>query len=171
MCEAISIGLAAASAGMSALGSMQAGNAANDHARYQSQIAKNNATIAEQEAQDIEARGAIDIARTQRQAATFKSSQRAAAAASGVLVDTGDAALALEDTAALSAYDIAVGRTNIQRAARNARLQKQDFLNQSTLLKAQGRAAQSASRMQGAGDLLSGAGTVADKWYSWKKGQ
>jgi hypothetical protein len=156
MCEPTTIALIASAAGtgISAIGAMNQASAAQ-------QVARNNAQMAEYAAQDASRRGEEEAAAIQRKGAALKSAQRVNLAAKGLDLSYGTAADLQDQTDFFTQSDVATTRTNAQREAWSMRARGQQDL-------AQGRAAASNARLQAAGTLLTGAGQVSDKWYTYK---
>lgn len=180
MCEPVTLGLIAGTAagGLGAAGTfgtaltaMQAislaatvgGTVVSAGSAYQQsqankQIAQNNATVAEYQAQDAQRRGEEDAQAIQRRAAALKSSQRVNMASKGLDLGYGTAADLQDQTDFFAQSDVATARTNAAKDAWGKRAMGANY-----------RAEASAQNplMAGAGTLLAGAGQVADKWYSY----
>jgi hypothetical protein len=145
-------GVALAGVGMSAAGQMQAGQAAQNSAEY-------NAALGEMAARDAMERGESDKQTLAQQFGRDMSTGKAQIGASGVRVGTGsglDWENELIDTYVADKAAIDMNTANKVAALRNG----------STLDLAEGNSARSAANMAAAGSLLSGAGRVADKWYT-----
>lgn len=176
MCEPTSATLAIASLAASAVGTaasiygqVQAGKAAQGQANYQAAVARNNAIIAERNAADAEKRGEIAETRQRQQVAQLAGRQRATLAGNGVVIDEGSALDITTDTAGFGELDALTVRNNADREAYRARVEGANFQADAGLYDARGSAAASAGMMNGFSSLLSGAGSVADKWYGFKK--
>lgn len=160
MCEPatiamISMAASVAGTGISAISAM-------NQASANKQIAQNNATVAEYQAQDAQRRGEDDAQAIQRRAAAIKSSQRVNLASKGLDLGYGTAADLQDQTDFFAQSDVATARTNAAKDAWGKRAMGANY-----------RAEASAQNplMAGAGTLLGGAGQVADKWYSYKYGK
>lgn len=146
-------------AGTALLGTAISAKSAMDQSSATQQIANNNAKVAEYQAQDIERRGQEDAMAVQRRAAAIKSSQRVNLASKGLDLGYGTAADLQDQTDFFAASDVATTRTNAAKDAWGKRAVGANY-----------RAEASAQNplMAGAGTLLSGAGQVADRWYSYQ---
>jgi hypothetical protein len=113
MCEPVSIGL-----GLLALaGGVSSGLANRDAAEQNAQALRNNAELARRAASDALQRGEADVGKLVMQGEALEGQQRAAYGASGVVVDAGSAGRTIEDTATITAMDVATLRNNAQREA------------------------------------------------------
>lgn len=167
MCEPVSLGLliggavlSAGGAGLQAYGSVAAGKAANAEAQYQGRIAQNNAVVAAAHARDARERGAIEETRYAQDVADLKGQQRASLAANGVMLGTGSAARVLEDTAMMGSLDAATIRSNTERESLGFLNERNRFLDQANLYRAQGAAAKRAGVLGAVTGLVSAAGQI-----------
>jgi hypothetical protein len=149
------------------IGQGQQADAAKKTAEYQAAVARNNAIIAERAAVQKEQEGKIAEQRTRQQAARLAGRQRAVFASNGVLVDDGSALDTVLDTAAYGELDALNTRYNYAGQAYNLRVQGSNFQNDAAL--ADYRAATSDASLAQLGTLLGTAGSVAGKWYGFKK--
>lgn len=143
MCISATTLLAAAATAATAVtvvGAVQQANAQQAQADYNAAVSRNNAIIAEQNAQDVEQRG--DIALSQRRQALSQTigSARSAIAGAGLLVD--DTAgttptLLLEDLTVAGQMDILTLEGNIARESRRARIQGSQYTAQAGLFNLQ----------------------------------
>lgn len=182
MCEPVTLGLvagagtaAAGSAGalgaltaaqtatlaLSAGSAVASAGAAYQGARDQKAIANYNASVAEQNAQDAIRQGDEEAAKVRRQYAQVGGQQRAGFAAKGIDFEAGSAADALDQTDFFSQVDQTTAKTNAQRAAWNYRAQKAGYEMQASAIK---------PGMLAGATLLTSAGDVASKWYSFGGG-
>lgn len=114
----------------------QQAQAQKAQAEYSSAVARNNAIIAEQNAQDVEQRGDTALAERRRALNQTIGSARAAIAGSGLLVDDTSGttpALLLEDLTIAGQMDILTLEGNIAREARRARIQGTQYEAQAGL--------------------------------------
>lgn len=163
-----SLALSAAGTGVNVLGQAQAGKAAQAQANYQAAVARNNQIIAERQAADALQRGEIAEKQHRLRVGQLAGRQRVALAANGVVVDQGSALDILGDTRELGELDALTIRSNAEREAYGYRVQGANFAADAGLLDARGASARSAASLAGMSSLLSGAGSVADKWYGFK---
>ena len=167
--QTASLGLSALSTGMSAVGSYQQGQAAQAQANYQAAVSRNNQILAERAAQDALTRGEANVAAQARRTRQLISRQRVAQAGMGQLVDVGSALDLTVDTAGLGKLDELTLRNMAEREAFAARVEAGSHGAQAGLLQAQGASAARAGTTGAFGSLLTGAGSVADKWYQFRR--
>lgn len=158
---------ALAGASATALGTMQQGIAAKQAADYEADVAKQNAKRAEIAAEQAVTRGEAEVAQHRLRVAQSISNARAAAAARGVLVDSGSA-LDLTSTIATS------GEIDALTLGYNARQEADSFLDrggqfrsEASLQKQAGSGALIGSSFSAAGGLLTSGSLVADRWYKY----
>lgn len=166
----------AASLGFSALGTiiggagaLAQGSAASAAGQYQQAIAKQNAEYANYQSAESISAGKIQEQQVRRQVAQTEASQRATAAALGQVVGVGTAGQVVADTAQLGETDAQTARRNAQREALSFKIQAQNDTANGTLAAAQGANAQTASFLNGAGTLLSGAGKFGSQYYGYQQ--
>ena len=164
-----SLAVTAIGAGVSAVGAIQQSNATAAQARYQAQVARNNSIMAERAAKDAEARGRTAEYNSRIATKRLIGRQRAILAANGVLLDNGSPSDIVADTTALGEVDALTERQNAQREALNYRQQGANFDASAQLYKSQARSAAGSAPWEVTGTVLNGIGSVADKWYSFKK--
>ena len=168
--ETLAIASIASSVGSTALGvlgQMQQADATQKSASYQAAVARNNQIIAERRAAQVEAEGKIAADRKRQEAARLAGRQRAVLAGNGVLVDYGSALDITSDTAAYGELDALNTKYAYDNEAYNARVQASNFGAEAQL--SDFRAASADPTLGIAGTLLSGVGSVADKWYKFDK--
>lgn len=158
----------ALSTGMQVYGQVQQSKAAQNQANYQAQVSANNKVIADRRASDAEKRGEIEERKHRLKVEQLKGRQRSALSASGFAIDEGDAIGILEDTAEMGEFDALTIRHNSEVEAYNHRVEGMNHQAQSGLYKGQANA--QSPLMAGGSALFSGASSVADKWYRYKRG-
>ena len=134
--------------------------AAHDQASVNKRTAEINATLAQREARDAQLRGEEEAQAINRKASSLKSSQRVGLAANGLDLSYGSAADIQDQTDFFAQADIATARTNADRASYSART------------RASGYSAEARSQspfLAASTTLLTGAGRVADRWYSYTR--
>jgi hypothetical protein len=171
MCTGAEIMLASAvfsgvGTAVSAVGAMQASAAQKNAYEYQAAVSRNNAKIAEWQAQDALRRGQQQEDDQRRKTAALKGSQRATLAARGLDIGEGSALNILTDTDYLGEQDAMTIRNNANKQAWAARVGASNDMANAELLSM--RAGAENPLMSGASTLLSGAGSVADRWYKYK---
>lgn len=147
------VGTALAGTAMSAYGAYQQASVARS-------TAQNNARVAEMQAQDAQRRGEEEAAAIQRRGAAVKSAQRVSLASRGLDLGYGTAADLQDQTDFFTQSDAATARTNARKEAWARRSQSANF---------QAEANATSPWMSAGGTLLSGAGQVADKWYTYRR--
>jgi hypothetical protein len=170
MCEPttlmmVAMGVGAATSAYSA--SAQA-SAQKQSLRYQSQVAQNNAKVAEWQAQDAVTRGNAALEQHQRKVASLKGSQTASMAARGLSLDEGTPINILSDTDYFGKID---GNTITANAAREAwgyKVQGNNQMANSTLMDWQNSGI-SPGRSAGL-SLLGSATSAATMYYGSKAG-
>lgn len=143
-------GLAVASLAVSAYG-------AYTQAQTQKKIAENNAEVAEINAADAKRRGELEAQKAHRQGQQLLGQQRASYAARGLDLGEGTVGDVIDQTDFFSQVDESTARNN---AAKEAWAIKRGGMNQ------QMQADATNPGLALTGSLLSGAGSVASKWYS-----
>lgn len=164
------LGLATATAGAltDSVGAYRNAKAQKTAARWQASVERNNAALAEWEAQDALMRGEEAWQQHRLKTASLKGAQRARMASNGVLLSEGSPLRILTDTDYLSDVDAQTIRRNASREAYLARSKAVQSRNNASLLEFQG---DSISPMVQAGaTFLDGASTVASKWYAYSTG-
>lgn len=149
--------------GMQVVGSMNQAEAQRRTYEYQSQVARNNAITAEQNAQAEAERGAREEQNQRLKVASLFGDQRAQLAANGVDLGEGSAAELLTTTRYMGERDALTIRDNASRRALAYRNQSAQFESDAGYTMAAGRNINPF--MAGASTLLTGARSVADRWY------
>jgi len=158
----LSVATSVAGLGMTALGQSQAQDSANAQAKYQGQVAANNAITAENEAQYAQATAERNANAKKREMLTVIGAQRAAEGSTGAVVDSGSFMDVRLDTAERGTMDAMALLQEGDLAAWRARNQAANFTAQSGLYDA---ASKTSALMPVAGSLLSGAGNIGANWY------
>ena len=157
-------------AASSAAGQIQQGQQAKSAAEFQAGIARNNAIIAQQKADDARARGEIAAATQARKTKQLIGQQEVALAASGVLTKRDSPLDLIVDTAGLGELDALTIQSNAEREALGFEAQGRDFTGQAGGLEVAGANAVTGSFVKAGSTLLTGTGTVASKWAAFNKG-
>lgn len=159
----VGLGLQVAGGVTNAMGAYGQSKATKQAYDAQATVNRNNATIAEWQAQDALMRGG-KAEQTQRlKTAQLAGSQRAAFAARGVALDEGSALNILNDTEYTGNLDAITIRDNAAREAWGHRVQGANYTSDANLLSA--RASAESPLLAAGGSLLTSAGSVADSWY------
>lgn len=134
-----------------------------EQSRYNKEVAANNATTAEYQAQDAIERGSLKEKQSRLQTQQLIGKQKSAIAGSGFTLDeSGSASDVLADTAALGEEDVFAIRSNAAREAWSFRVTGTNALAQGQLAGAEGRSKATSS-------MISGAGSVSSKWRNYNK--
>lgn len=152
-----------------AIGQVQAANASAAQGRYQAAVDRNNAITAQRLADDARARGEVDARTRRTQLAQVEGRQRASLAANGVLIDEGSALDIVSDTAALAELDALTIRSNAEREALGFETQGVNFQSSAALAEIRADQATSSIPLTVGSTLLTGAGSVAGKWYDFNQ--
>lgn len=173
MCEAITMSTlamyaAAAGTAVSVYSAHEQAQGQKDMARYNAQVADNNAKTNEIEAQDAIKRGDEEANAIRRNADMLKGSQRASMAARGLDLAEGTAAELQFQTDFFSSVDQATARDNAKRQAWGIRTQGANFKSEAAMQRATAKSIN--PWMNTAGSLLTNGGMVASKWYKPARG-
>ncbi len=164
----VSLATTALSTGMQMYGSYQQSKAQKAQAEYQSAVSRNNQIVAERNAEDAIKRGEEAEKRHRLKVEQLKGTQRSVLAGTGFDVNEDDALDILADTAEMGELDGLTIRHNAKREAYGHKVQAMNDGAQAGLYQAK---ADAQSPLLAAGtELFNGAGSVANKWYSYKQG-
>lgn len=152
-----------------AFGAIQQGRAAAAQAEYQAAVGRNNAILAQRAADDARLRGAEAERRKAVENRQLMGRQRAVLAANGVLVDQGSALDLTSDTAEIGKLDELTIRSNAEREALGYEAQGMNFNAAAQLNSMRADNARSSAMGSALGTVLTGATSVASKWYQYKK--
>lgn len=160
----------AASTALGTIGSIQQGKQQQAMADYQANVAKENAKIAQNNA-DTERQTGIEEARLQRmKTLQAVGAQQAAMAANGMDVTSGTSLDIIQDTSAMGELDALQIQTNYERRALAYEQQANNFNNEAQMDTIAGKNAYSAGIINGVSNGLNGIGKVvgvADKWLGF----
>lgn len=163
--------MAIAATAISVPASIQQGKNAQAMYNYQAKVARNNAEIAQQNA-DQERQAGLEEARWQR-IKTLQNigSQQVSMAGNGIDITSGTALDTIEDTAQMGELDALMIQYNSERAAQNYEQQAANFNNQANLDVIAGKNAAKAGTINGIAYGLNGLSqglgslsSVAEKW-------
>ena len=144
---------------MSAGGSILSGISGYQNNQAQAKIAKSNAAIADQEAQDAAKRGQDAVHNKLQEAALIRGRQQAAMAAAGVDMSSGSPLRILTDSATMANLDA-------QIIGENASRESNRFANESANYRGQAAAYKQKATTGLLTDFMSAGNTVADHWYN-----
>jgi hypothetical protein len=162
------LAMAMAGAGMatSAIGAYKSASGQKAALNYQSSVAKSNAQIAEEQAHIAQLNGQQEEFASRLKTAATVGDQRAIAAANGVDVSSGSPVEIVASSRYLGERDALTIRDNAARQAWAYNQQATGYRNEAAMDSATADAMN--PWMSAAGSLLTGAGTVADRWYKYK---
>lgn len=149
--QMVSLGLSAAGTAMSVVGM-------HNQSKTAKEIAGNNALTAGLQAADALRRGEKDAMEVQRRGAALKSAQQVSLAAKGLDLGYGTTADLQDQTDFFNQSDVATTRNNARKEAWAREAQAGNF---------QAEALSQRPWLAAGSTLLSGAGTVADRWYRY----
>ena len=147
--------------GVSAVGQIQAGAAADVASKNEQDLLNYNASLKDREAEQERARGVAEAKKFEKQAKRLRGSQNVQLARGGVLATEGTPSLLLEETA----LELEADRKTILEEGflRGSFAQSQGIIQrqQGKSARARGSAAKKGSILAAGGTLLTGAGSVA----------
>lgn len=147
----------------------EAGQSQKRAAEYQAAVARNNAMLAEQYAQ-VEVQKGQRLEEAKRiETAQREGAVRAAAAASGLDVDSGSPLRLQEDTAKLGEYDALTIRDAASRAAYGYRVKGVDYAAQAQLDDMRASDASHAGALGMWSSIIGGASSVSSKWAGFQQ--
>lgn len=165
------LGLAASliGTGVSALGAINSAKAQAANASYQAQVAKNNQTIADQNAQYASQAGAAATTQAALKQRAQTAEVASEEAANGIDINSGSPRQVIASENELGQLNTA---TTAQNAALNVygyKTQSTNFGAEATLQQQVASQAPTAGLISAGGTLLSGAGSLASKWANWQQ--
>lgn len=162
-----SAAFSAISAGVTAIGQIQASKVAEAQADYDAKVAANNAILARREAEDAKRRGEIEEEERRKEGRLELGKFRAEAASRGVLVDEGSAADITADIAEQTELDALTIRANAERERLSFEQEALDFDAEAGLLEETAETEATGGLLSATGSVISGGAKVADKWYTY----
>lgn len=163
------IAATAISAGVSAYGSIQSGNAQAAAANYQAQVNNQNAQIAAQNATAATQAGNAQAEQEMMRNAAQQSRIRAEVGASGLDVNSGSAADVQSGQGIIGNLDVLTIRNQAARQAYGYETQSTGFSNQAQLNTAQAGFDKTAGTIGGIGSILGGASSVGSQYLNYQK--
>lgn len=156
--------LGLAGAGVSALGTIAGGLAQSNEAKYQSEVADNNAKIAAQNSINATEAGQEQAQQTSLKGAAVAGQVAAAEAANGVDVNSGSNVDVKATQRAESQLDTDTVMNNALLKSYGYRTQETSYLAQADADKAEAAEAPIGAAIGAAGSFLSNAGSIGLKW-------
>lgn len=157
-----------AAAGVGAYGAIESGHASAASANYQSQVAANNAIIAQQNANLASAAGNAQASNQQIRTAAQVGAIKSAQAASGLDINSGSDLDVQSSAKMLGELDALTIRNNAARQAYGYQTQATSEQAQSGLQQAKAAGDITAGTIGGGGSILGGASSVANKWAMYQ---
>jgi len=166
--SAVSAVAGLAGSAMSAAGSYDAAQAQSANAAYQSQVAANNAKIAQTDSRlDIQAGETAAVNQGLKTRAAV-GQEKAAQGASGIDVNSGSAVGVRAGQASMGMLDALTIRSNAAKRAYAAEVQANSDTAQGQLFQAQSTQEAEAAPVGALGTLLSGASSVGGGWARYQ---
>ena len=162
MCDPAS--LAIASAAVSAVGSIGTGISNKKASDYQAQVEQQNATIAQNNANQELAIGKEQERRQRLKTAQIAGEQKTAIAANNLIVNSGTALDTQADTAYMGEMDALMIRYDAQRRADAYKQQSLNLQSQSQMTSLAGKNALTSSYLGAGASLLGGVAKANTKW-------
>jgi hypothetical protein len=156
-------------AGVGAVGAVQSGHAAQASADYSAQVAKNNATIADQNAQVAASAGVAQAGREQMAQSQRMGAIRAALASTGTDVGSGSALDVQTGQRTVDELDTMTVRNNAARTQYGYRTAAMSDTAQAGLDTMQGRNAAAAGGIGAVSSILGGASSVGKQYSDFLK--
>ena len=167
--DPITMGVVAlGSAGISAVGALEEGQAASNAANYNAAVAGFNAQQATRNAAMASETGSAKAAMQGRETRAAFGSERAREAGGGLSPNSGSATDVQQSTAELGHLDALTIRTNAAKEAYGYQVQSTNFQNEGELDRYSAKQAKTASQIKAASTLLGGASNAATQYQIWK---
>lgn len=157
-----------AGAGTSAVGAITGGNAKAANAAYQSQVAANNAVVAQRDATLEIQSGEVASFNQGLKTRAKIGSEKAAQGASGIDVNSGSAVDVRAGTSELGMLDALTLRSDASKRAYAKEVEGSNDTAQSQLLTSEASQDREAGVLGAAGTLLSGASSVGGNWAKFQ---
>jgi hypothetical protein len=153
-----------------AAGQVQQGRAIKRQEQFNAAVSRNNQIIAQRKADDARSRGEVEAQRRQRITGLQRGQATAEAAARGVEVGSGSALDIQADISGIGAEEEAIIRNNAEREALGFEGDAMNFGAQAQLSGLKASDASRAGFMEAGRTILSGASSVAGRWYTLRGG-
>lgn len=151
-------------AGASVAGSISAANAQSASAAYQAQVARNNALMAQRNAEYTIRAGEANAEAESLKGSARVARAKAAIAANGVDVNEGSAVDVVSSEREAEKLDTLTTMNNAQWKAYGYRTQAADFESQAGLHDAEAKSAKTAGALNAATGLIGSFSSLAGKW-------
>jgi hypothetical protein len=164
----VSIAGTVLSAGVGAIGAMNQASATADSARYQQQVAKNNQTIADQNAAYSRQAGQVAAQQESMKTAAVVGQEVAAQGASGIDPTTGSPADVVRGTRAVGRLNTLNTIQNAELRARGYDIEASNFGATAELKGMEAKNATTAGLYAAGSSLLGGASSFSTKWSKFQ---
>jgi hypothetical protein len=164
----LSIGSTVIGGAFSLMGQMQQSSANAAAANYQAQVARNNQTIAEQNATYARQAGVAEAEQQSQRTAKLVGAEVAAQGASGIDPTTGSPAEVVRRTREMGRLDTLNLVQNAELRARGFNIEASNQGANAGLLTQQASNARTAGLFGAAGSILTAGSSVADKWLKFQ---
>lgn len=162
--------LAAAAAGMAAIGTMASGLSSAANYRYQAKVADANVKITNQQTLDAIQRGTIDRQQLDRKYADLQGQQQATMAANGIELAFGSAGQVASDTATVRNEDASALYRNQANEIRGHDINASNYRGEAQAKRQQARGAIVSAAFGAAATALGGASQYSSLKASYGKG-
>jgi len=166
MCVDPGTALAIGGALLGGVGQVASAQAQSNAARYNAEVQRNNAMLAERQAKNVLDAGMREEQKQKAQTQQLMAKQQAAMAANGVDTSFGSPLDLMVDTAKLGAVDALTIRTNAYRNYDDVRNQAVSYRNQAALYDMEAKNSRTAGMLSAFGSVMSGVGSA---WSSGVK--
>lgn len=174
MCDPTTLAVASVASsviggGMQYMAQKQAGAAQSNALRYQADVDRNNAIVQDRLASDAIDRGKEEERMHRIKIGQLKGQQVNAFAKNGVAIDSGTPLDVLADTAMIGELEALTIRNNAEREAYGYRVQGMNYRASAGNNDLAASTAKKSANTAAMTSVLSTAGSVSDKWYTYKK--
>ncbi len=166
---AVAIASSVIGAGVSAAGAYSTGQANSASAGYQAQVARNNAIIAEQNAQFELQKGNVETENQNYKTRALVGTQKATQAANGLDVNSGSPLDVRRSTTELGHLDALTLLNNAAAKAAGYRAAGANYTAEAGLDEMKASSAKKAGAFSVASSLIGGVSSVSDKWLTYQQ--
>lgn len=168
---ALTLAATGLSTGIGVVGSIRQARAQSEQMEYQADVARQNQQLAEQQASAERRQGYENMITQRQETAKLIGRQRAAAGASGAVVDVGSNLDLQADTAAQGEIDAINTYNQALDRAYNYDVQAVNYGNQAAAYDASASSAKKAGYINAFGTAIGGLATMGSTWAKFKGNQ
>lgn len=168
---ALTLAATGLSTGIGVVGSIRQARAQSEQMEYQADVARQNQQLAEQQASAERRQGYENIVTQRQETAKLIGRQRAAAGASGAVVDVGSNLDLQADTAAQGEIDAINTYNQALDRAYNYDVQAVNYGNQAAAYDASASSTKKAGYINAFGTAIGGLATMGSTWAKFKADQ